>query len=128
VSLNGTRFDATNVTHPDRPVGDSYSGKVVGDLSYAPRAGRWTLGYTARHQAPAKENIVGTNPIGDEIPAFTVHSARAGLRLPGRFGTTNHLSVTLENIGNTLYAEFPNAGFFRPEPGRNVRVALTTAF
>jgi hypothetical protein len=72
--------------------------------------------------------IVGTNPIGPVIPAFTVHSARAGLRLPGRLGIRNQLSFAVENIGNTLYAEFPNAGFFRPEPGRNMNVSLVSSF
>ena len=57
-----------------------------------------------------------------------MHSARASRRLPNRFGVRNQLSLAVNNLGNTLYAEFPNAGFFRPEPGRNVNVSLVTAF
>ena len=86
------------------------------------------VGYTLRHQGEQKEVIVGTNPIGSAIPAFTVHSARASLRLFDRRGMSNTLALTVDNIGDKLYAEFPNASFFRPEPGRNVALALITSF
>jgi hemoglobin/transferrin/lactoferrin receptor protein len=127
-SLNGTWFEGTNVSNPGAPIGDSYSSKVVGDLGYRSPSGLFSLGYTVRRQGETSEVIVGTNPIGPVIPAFTVHSARAGLRLPGRLGIRNQLSFAVENIGNTLYAEFPNAGFFRPEPGRNMNVSLVSSF
>lgn len=127
-SVNATWFDATNVTDPDRPVGDSYSSKVVASLGYEPRSRLFSLGYTARHQGEATEVIVGTNPIGAVIPAFTVHSARGSLRLPSRLGIRNRVIVAVDNIGNTLYSEFPNASFFRPEPGRNVSLGLATSF
>ena len=127
-SLNGTWFEGTNVSNPGAPIGDSYSSKIVGDLGYRVPSGLFSVGYTVRHQGETSEVIVGTNPIGPVIPAFTVHSARAGLRLPGRYGIRNQLSLSVENIGNALYAEFPNAGFFRPEPGRNVSVALVSSF
>jgi hemoglobin/transferrin/lactoferrin receptor protein len=127
-SVNATWFDATNVTDPDRPVGDSYSSKVVASLGYEPSSKLFSLGYTARHQGKTKEVIVGTNPIGDAIPAFTVHSARGSLRLPGRVGIRNRLIVAVDNLGNTLYSEAPNASFFRPEPARNVSLALSTSF
>jgi outer membrane receptor protein involved in Fe transport len=127
-SVSFTRFEGTNVTFPTSPVGDSYASKVVGDIEYGP-AGRWfTLGYTVRHQGEQKDVIVGTNPIGEVIPAFTLHSARASARLFERFGVRNTLVLSAENLGNTLYAEFPNASFFRPEPGRSLRVSLVTSF
>ena len=127
-SLNGTWFEGTNVTNPGAPIGDSYSSKIVGELGYRAPTGLFSLGYTVRHQGESSDVIVGTNPIGPVIPAFTIHSARAGLRLPGRFGVRNQLSLAVNNLGNTLYAEFPNAGFFRPEAGRSVNVSLTSAF
>ena len=127
-SLNGTWFEGTNVSNPGAPIGDSYSSKIVGDLGYRAPSGLFNAGYTIRHQGETSEVIVGTNPIGPVIPSFTVHSARAGLRLPGRLGIRNQLSLAVENIGNALYAEFPNAGFFRPEPGRNVSVSLISSF
>lgn len=127
-SVNGTWFEGTNVTNPGAPVGDSYSSKIVGDVGYRAPSGLFSLGYNVRRQGESSEVIVGTNPIGPVIPAFTVHSARAGVRLPGRFGVRNQLSLAVNNLGNTLYAEFPNAGFFRPEPGRNVNLSLASAF
>jgi hemoglobin/transferrin/lactoferrin receptor protein len=127
-SASLTRFDGTNVTFPTSPIGDSYSSKVVAELAYRPAHRRFSLGYTARFQGEQKDVIVGANPIGPVIPAFTVHSARASLRLLDRAGVTNSLVLAAENLGNALYAEFPNASFFRPEPGRNLSVALVSSF
>jgi outer membrane receptor protein involved in Fe transport len=127
-SANFTRLLGKNVSDPGNPIGDSYSSKVVGDLSYRQPAGRFTAGYTARFQGEQKDVIIGTNPIGTTIPSFVVHSARASVRLFDRAGTSNRLLFTVDNIGNRLYAEFPNASFFRPEPGRNITLALQTAF
>lgn len=127
-SVSWTRIDGRNVTDPNRPTGDSYSSKVVGDLGYSAPGGRFSLGYTVRFQGEQKDVIVGQNPIGTVIPSFTVHSLRAGARLPAHRGVTNRLAVTVENLGNALYAEFPNASFFRPEAARHVSVALVTSF
>lgn len=127
-SVNGTWFEGTNVSSPGAPIGDSYSSKIVGDLAYRALSGLFNLGYTVRRQGQSSEVIVGTNPIGPFIPAFTVHSARAGLRLPRARGVRNQLSLSIDNIGDALYAEFPNAAFFRPEPGRNLSLRLTSSF
>ena len=127
-SASWTRILGRNITDPDSPIGDSYSSKLVGELGYRAPSGRFTAGYTARYQGEQKDVIVGTNPIGDVIPSFVVHSARASVRLPDRAGVSNRLLLSVENIGNKLYAEFPNASFFRPEPGRSMSVAITTSF
>lgn len=122
-----TRLLGKNVSDPGRPIGDSYSSKIVGDLAYRQPSGAFIAGYTIRHQGEQKDVIVGTNPIGSVIPAFTVHSARASVLLFDRAGLSR-LSLTVDNIGDKLYAEFPNASFFRPEPGRSVSIALVTEF
>src|SRR6185436_13258919 len=109
-------------------IGDSYASKLVGELGYRDAGGRFTLGYTVRHQGKQSDVIVGTNPIGAVLPAFTVHSARGTLRLYERGGMSNRLVFTIENIGDKLYAEFPNASFFRPEAGRSLTLGLTTSF
>ena len=127
-SISLTRLDGRNVSTPGSPIGDSYSSKAVADVGYHQPGGVFSLGYTVRHQGEQKEVIVGTNPIGSVIPAFTTHSARAQLRLPSVRQVHNHLSLVVDNIGDKLYAEFPNASFFRPEPGRNVRLALVSQF
>jgi hemoglobin/transferrin/lactoferrin receptor protein len=128
LSTSFTRLIGRNISDPGRPIGDSYSSKIVGDLEYRPSGGRFFAGYTVRYQGEQKEVIIGANPIGTVLPVFAVHSARAGVRLLDRAGVSTSLNATVENIGDRLYAEFPNASFFRPEPGRGVSVALTTAF
>lgn len=127
-SLSFTRLIGRNVSDPGFPVGDSYSSKIVADVAYRPLGDRFSVGYTLRHQGEQKDVIIGSNPIGAVIPAFTVHAARASLRLFDARGLSNHLTLTAENLGDKLYAEFPNASFFRPEPGRSVNVALTIGF
>lgn len=127
-SLSFTRLDGTNVSDPASPIGDSYSSKIVGDIGYRAPGGRFTAGYTLRYQGTQKEVIIGTNPLGPEIPAFTVHSARASVVLFQAGRMTNELALRVENIGNRLYAEFPNASFFRPEPERNISLAMVVRF
>lgn len=123
-----TRLDGTNISDPDSPIGDSYASKVVSDLGYRAPSGRFTAGYTFRYQGEQKEVIVGTNPLGPVIPAFVVHSARASVVVFQTRHVVNELALRIENIGNRLYAEFPNATFFRPEPERNVSLALLVRF
>lgn len=123
-----TRLNATNISDADSPVGDSYSSKFVSDIGYRAPSGRFSAAYTIRYQGEQKEVIVGTNPIGPVIPSFVVHSARASVVIFRARETINELAFRIENIGNRLYAEFPNASFFRPEPGRNVSLALQVHF
>ena len=127
-SVSFARLDGRNISNPGSPIGDSYSNKVVGDLAYRQPGGRFTLGYTARRQGKQKDVIVGTNPIGLVIPAFTVHSARGSLHLGDIGRVRNDISLVVDNITDRLYAEFPNATFFRPEPGRHLRLGFVTTF
>jgi outer membrane receptor protein involved in Fe transport len=128
MSVSLTKLDGSNVSDPDSPIGDSYSTKVVGDIGYRTPGGRFTAGYTVRYQGEQKDVIVGENPIGDVIPSFVVHSARASALLFSMRGVTNELALTVENLGNRLYAEFPNASFFRPEAERSVTAAMVVRF
>ena len=128
VTMSFTRLNATNISDPDSPVGDSYSSKAIADIGYRAPGGRFNAGYTVRFQGEQSEVIVGTNPIGPVIPAFVVHSGRASAVLLRAGDLVNELVFRIENLGNTLYAEFPNASFFRPEPGRNVSLGLLVRF
>ena len=38
------------------------------------------------------------------------------------------IGLQVNNLTNELYAEVSNAGFFRPEPRRNVVLSVTTWF
>ena len=62
------------------------------------------------------------------LPAFTVHHAGAGARLFAHGRMTHSVAVQVANLTNRLYAEFPNASFFRPEPGRTVAVTYRLGF
>jgi outer membrane receptor protein involved in Fe transport len=128
LSASFTRLLGRNRSEPDSPIGDSYSSKLVGDVAYRRAGGGFTVGYTVRYQGEQKDVIIGGNPIGDVLPAFVVHSARASFGLTRRDALRTTLLVSVENIGDTLYAEFPNASFFRPEPGRSVALALIIGF
>ena len=81
-----------------------------------------------RRNGEQKDIQVGTSPVGNSLPAFTVHTLRGGLRGWVIGGVRQDLSLTINNLGNTLYAEAANSSFFRPEPGRTVILGLATTF
>jgi outer membrane receptor protein involved in Fe transport len=119
---------AEDALNPNNPVGDTYARKLAGELRYDDPAGRFWLSYGVRHQGERKDVALGAGPVGDVLPAFTVHGAGAGLSFL-RTGRVHHdLAVNVSNLGNRLYAEFPNASFFRPEPGRSVTVTYRLGF
>ncbi len=126
---NYAHQSSEDVNDPANPVGDSYSDKVVGELSYRPPTGPFMLAYRVRHNGEQKDNVPAGSAIGLVLPAFTVHEVYGSVRLPDLARTRNTLSLTVRNLTNTLYAEFANTtGLFRPDPGRNVIVTWTTAF
>jgi hemoglobin/transferrin/lactoferrin receptor protein len=128
ISASYTKLDTRNVSDPNNPVGDSYGSKLTGDVAYRQPAGRFTVGYTARRNGEHRDAIVGANPVGTTLPAFTTHSLRANLFLFERGGVRNQLGFTVENLTNELYAESANASFFRPEPRRSFNLSLLTEF
>lgn len=124
-----THLSSKDVLNPANPVGDTYSSKLTGSLSWKePRRGRFWAEYALRHNGTRKDVALGNSPIGPVLPSFTVHSARAGARLFRVGSVSNGITVVVNNIGNTLYAEFSNASFFRPEPKRTLALAWTTSF
>jgi outer membrane receptor protein involved in Fe transport len=72
--------------------------------------------------------VLGDSPVGATIPAFTVHNARAGFRLPGVGAMTPWLGVSVLNLTNRLYSEASNTSFFRPEPRRSVVATARVEF
>lgn len=123
-----TRLETKDVNRPDDPVGDTYSSKLTGSLAYHSPAGRLWGSYLVRHNGEQKDIVIGASPVGDVLPAFTVHTLRGGVRLFQRGGVTNSLAISVENLTNELYAEFANALFFRPEPERSVTVSWLMGF
>jgi outer membrane receptor protein involved in Fe transport len=128
LSASFSRIQSKNVTDPNSPVGDTYSRKFVVDAAWRPVANRVSLGYTLRHNGDQKDVIAGSSPVGDVLPAFTVHDVRAEASLFERGRNRTSLVVGVHNLTNELYAEFANASFFRPEPRRSVSTAIVVGF
>ncbi|MDQ8155159.1 MAG: TonB-dependent receptor [Gemmatimonadota bacterium] len=128
VSANYSTVKSKNLLDASIPIGDSFSSKLVGTLGWRATGGRGWAEYVVRRNGEQKDIVAGSSPVGNTLPAFVVHSVRGGAHLFTVRGVRQDLDVQVNNLANTLYAETANAGFFRPEPGRNVVVALRTSF
>ena len=129
VAANYTLIDQENVAQPLLPVGDEYGNKINASVRYHDaRQTRW-LGFSVRHLGKRYNDFpIGSSPVGTTLPGFTETSIDGGTRLLqiGRVAQT--LTASVENIGDVLYAEAGNAGFFRPQPGRRLRVGWRSEF
>jgi len=125
-----TWMDSENVLDVENPVGETFSTKLTSALRYEEGQGRFWLSGDVRHNGDQKEVDFGTdNPVGELMPAFTVINLRSGIRVwQSESGATHRLSIALTNLTNTLYAEFSNVGFFRPEPKRNLTLTWGITF
>jgi hemoglobin/transferrin/lactoferrin receptor protein len=122
-----TRLSSKNADE-NSPTGDSYSSKIGGELGWRAPSNRLYLTYEVRHQGERSDVVLGDSPVGATIPAFTVHNARAGFRLPGVGAMTPWLGVSVLNLTNRLYSEASNTSFFRPEPRRSVVATARVEF
>jgi outer membrane receptor protein involved in Fe transport len=128
VSGNYSQLDSKNVRNPDDPVGDGYASKLVGDLSYRSPGGGWWASYVVRHNGEHDDAAIGESPIGAVLPAFTVHTLRAGAAMAVRGRVRHGVVFAVENLTDELYAEFSNASFFRPEAGRSYILSYVVSF
>ena len=125
-----TWLDSEDANDVDNPVGEAFSTKQSATLRYDHANRRfWAAGEVRRNGEQKDPGFAPGNPVGETMPAFTVFDLRSGVVvLRDAFGMEHRLNVALTNVTNTLYAEFSNAGFFRPEPKRNLTVSWSTAF
>ncbi|HXV86029.1 MAG TPA: TonB-dependent receptor [Gemmatimonadales bacterium] len=123
-----THLTSKDVLNPNNPVGDSFSRRLTGGVRYSTLAERVWLGYEVRHNWERRDVQLGTSPIGPVLPAFTTHGVRGGVTVFRRGGHVQRLGMAVNNLTNALYAEFPNASFFRPEPGRSVVLTWDVTF
>ncbi len=112
----------------DAPVGDGYSSKIGGELQWREPRGRFFAGYEIRHQGERDDVEFTGNPVGEVIPAFTVHNLRAGVHLPLIGRTSSQLTVAVMNLTDRLYSEASNTSFFRPEPRRSAVIGVRLDF
>ena len=123
-----TYIDTEDRLDPDNPIGDSFSSRVSGTLGFHTAGDRFWTEYSIRHNGERSDVTLSGNPVGDRLPAFTVHNLRAGLTL-FRSGLQAHrIGVGIENLTDVLYAEFSNVSFFRPEPRRSITLTYELAF
>jgi outer membrane receptor protein involved in Fe transport len=131
VGGNYSRILAERVGSLNPPTGDTYGTKVVAYARWEPTGGRWWAEYRLRHNG-ATDAALDPNepvpPVGRVLPAFTVHTLAGGVTLARRSRVRHELSLAIENLTDELYAEFSNATFFRPEPGRNVKATYRISF
>ncbi len=117
-----------NADEPLTPVGQSYASKVTAALRYDHPAGHLWGTVRLRHEGATDQVALGTSPVGTRYPGFTTIGVDAGLRMFDSDRIRHTVVVSVENAGNVLYAETGNAGFFRPAPGRQVRLGWTSEF
>ena len=129
-ALGGTysRYSSKNVLEPLNPVGDTYSSKITGSLSWQAPSGRFWSEYAVRMNGERKDVDLGSSPVGAVLPRFAVQSLRGSARLFNVGSVSNELTVVVNNLTNKLYAEFSNASFFRPEPKRTLAVSWKSSF
>ncbi|MFN7966283.1 MAG: TonB-dependent receptor [Acidobacteriota bacterium] len=124
--LNAKRLDTSNP-----PTGDTYGDKYVGYVRWEPGSRRYWVEYRLRRNSSTPANLdpnQSVPPIGSTLPGFTVHAVAGGVTLYEKGGVKHELDLSVENLTDELYAEFSNATFFRPEPGRNVKAAYRLRF
>lgn len=105
------------------PTGDTYSDKIAGYFRYAQPKGRWWAEYRIRHNGEQDQVLdpgQDPGPIGDVLPAFTVHAVGGGVTAYESARWSHQIGLSVENLTNELYAEFSNASFFRPQPARTI--------
>jgi hemoglobin/transferrin/lactoferrin receptor protein len=122
-------LDAKDARDPLNPVGESYATKLTGRAGYHDPAGRFWGEWETRYSGEQKDAALGSgNPVGTELPSFTVHGLRGGVRLVHTGSVTHGITVAVTNLTDELYAETANASFFRPEPKRSLTISWDMAF
>jgi hemoglobin/transferrin/lactoferrin receptor protein len=124
--LDEQRLDSNRV-----PVGDTYGDKLAAYVRWEPASRPLWVEYRVRHNASTAANLDPAEPVppvGTTLPSFTVHTLAGGgtVHESGRFA--HEVRLAIENLTDELYAEYSNATFFRPEPGRNVTASYRLRF
>ncbi len=104
--------------------GETYSTRLGARLGYINTGGGLSADYGIRYTSKKDDVDWRSSPVGVSAPAYTVHSARVQVAvLPQKTVT-----ISVNNVFDELYAETANMAFFRPEPGRNVTIAIGAEF
>jgi len=134
ISIGGsyTHLRSQDLGTENNPIGDTFSDKLLANVEYHDPTNTFWIAYDLRHNGRRKDVVLGgplgDPPVGAVLPAFTTHSVRAGFTFLRSGGVEHRLTFAVTNLTNELYAEFANASFFRPDPGRSVAMAYDVAF
>ena len=110
-----------NLTNPaELRYGDTYGSRLNLNVRYTFPNDLFYMEYHVRYNGRRKDVDLDTNPIGLFLPSFTVHSLRTGITLFKNSAFPQQLGIIINNLTNTLYAEFSNASFFRPAAKRHI--------
>jgi len=123
-----SHIESEDELDPTNPVGESFSTKLNGSLRYVHPSDRLWAEYTLRHNGERRDVLLEGSPIGDVLPAFTVHGVRGGVTLLRRAGHEQRISIAVRNLTDALFAEFSNISFFRPEPRRSLSLSWEMRF
>ncbi len=128
LGANYTWIRSKDLINPTIPYTNTYSSRLNFTLRYDAPRNNWWAEYRLRINGRQQDVIMMNNPIGPTIPGYIVHDLSAGITLFKKSRTPQRLGVILANVGNTLYAEFSNATFFRPAPKRHLVITWNSSF
>jgi len=129
--LNYTHLNASRIDSKNPPTGDTYGDKYVFFTRYEPDSKPYWIEYRLRHNQSTDANLDPNQPIppiGRTLPSFTVQSIAGGYTFLERGRFSHEIRLAVENLTDELYAEFSNATFFRPEPGRSYNASYRLRF
>lgn len=124
--LDGERDGATVV-----PVDDLYADKWNAYVRWEPSSDRFWVEYRLRRNGSVDVALEPGEPaplVGSVLPSFTIHTLSGGVTIFERDRQRHEIVIAAENLTDELYAEFSNATFFRPEPGRSISATYRLRF
>jgi outer membrane receptor protein involved in Fe transport len=131
VGANYTYLDGERVDSERPPTGDAVTRKGTLRLRWEPPRSRYWTEYRLRHNGSQRAVLDPDEPVppvGEVLPSFTIHSLAGGLRLSATGRVEHSVAVAIDNLTDELYAEFSNATFFRPQPGRSLTASYRLRF
>ena len=115
----------------DQADGNTYGDKLAAYVRWEPVRLPFWVEYRVRHNGSDRANLdpnAPVPPVGETLPSFTVHALAGGATLFERGRFAHEIQLAVENLTDELYAEFSNATFFRPEPGRSINASYRLRF
>jgi outer membrane receptor protein involved in Fe transport len=131
IGANYTYLDGERVDSDNPPTGDALSEKINLRLRWEPPRSIYWTEYRVRSNGSQRAVFDPNEPpplVGEILPSFTIHSLGAGVTLPDTGRVGHGFAVLVDNLTDELYAEFSNASFFRPQPGRSVTATYRLRF